>query len=217
MKKHTNKTHHRHNHLIPPSSLQHPPHLFNTNHSQPLHLIFKACFSPNHSTPIRNRKVTILTPTKSQSKYSTIIMILYACTNEKYLIPISVPILPHTTPQDRIIPHIISLHSTNILTVLYIQTTFNFLSLHTLPTPHRYHCLQLNLTPNIPSTTLQLYSSNFLYPANQTPTQTHLTSTSTHTTHHSLHHSNSYSLQSCHTTNTQIHKPHTNHKLSIII
>ena len=104
MKKHTNKPHHRHNHLIPPSSLQHPPHLFNTNHAQPLHLIFKACFSPNHSTPIRNRKVTILTPTKSQSKYSTIIMILYACTNEKYLIPISVPILPHTTPQHRIIP-----------------------------------------------------------------------------------------------------------------
>ena len=81
-------------HLIPPSSLQHPPHLFNTSHAQPLHLIFKACFSPNHSTPIRN---SILTPTKSQSKYSTIIMILYACTNEKYLIPISVPILPHTT------------------------------------------------------------------------------------------------------------------------
>ena len=100
MKKHTNKIHRRHNNLIPPSSLQHPPHLFNTNHAQPLHLIFKACFSPNHSTPIQNRKVTILTPTKSQSKYSTIIMILYACTNEKYLIPISVPILPHTTTQD---------------------------------------------------------------------------------------------------------------------
>ena len=132
MKKHTNKTHHRHNHLIPPSSLQHPPHLFNTNHAQPLHLIFKACFSPNHSTPIRNRKVTILTPTKSQSKYSTIIMILYACTNEKYLIPISVPILPHTTPQDRIIPHTIILHSTNILTVLYKQHSTFFLSTHYL-------------------------------------------------------------------------------------
>ena len=105
MKKHTNKTHHRHNNLISPSSLQHPPHLFNTNHTQPLHLTFKtkySCFSPNHSTPIPN---TILTPTKSQSKYN---MILYACTNEKYLIPISVPILPHTTPQDRIIPHITS-------------------------------------------------------------------------------------------------------------
>ena len=34
-------------------------------------------------------------------------MILYACTNQKYLIPISVPILSHTTPQDRIIPHAI--------------------------------------------------------------------------------------------------------------
>ena len=82
VKKHTNKTHHRHNHLISPSSLQHPLHLFNTNHTQPLHLTFKtkySCFSPNHSTP---RKVTILTPTKSQSKYN---MILYACTNEKYL------------------------------------------------------------------------------------------------------------------------------------
>ena len=108
VKKHTNKTHHRHINLISPSSLQHPPHLFNTNHTQPLHLTFKtkySCFSPNHSTPIPNRKVTNLTPTKSQSKYN---MILYACTNEKYLIPISVPILPHTTPQDRIIPHITS-------------------------------------------------------------------------------------------------------------
>ena len=35
-------------------------------------------------------------------------MILYACTNEKNLILISVPILPHTTPQDRVVPRFIS-------------------------------------------------------------------------------------------------------------
>ena len=136
MKKHTNKTHHRHNNLIPPTSLQHPPHLFNTNHAQPLHLIFKACFSPNHSTPIRNRKVTILTPTKSQSKYSTIVMILYACTNESD--PYIRPYTPtHYTSRQNHTPHYISpFHKRPRCT---IQTTFNFLSLHTLPTPH--HCL----------------------------------------------------------------------------
>ena len=84
-----------------------PTSPFNTNHIQPLHLTFKtkySCFSPNHSTPIPNRNVTILTLTKSPSKYN---IILYACTNENYLIP-SVPILPHSTPQNRIIPHITS-------------------------------------------------------------------------------------------------------------
>ena len=133
MKKHTNKTHHRYNNLISPSSLQHPPHLFNTNHTQPLHLTFKtkySCFSPNHSTPIPNRKVTILTPTKSQSKYN---MILYACTNEKYLIPISVPI--YTPTHYRIIAHTTFLHSTNILPVLYKQHSLTF-SPHTHTTTY---------------------------------------------------------------------------------
>ena len=150
MKKHTNKTHHRHNNLISPSSLQHPPHLFNTNHTQPLHLTFKtkySCFSPNHSTPIPNRKVTILTPTKSQSKYN---MILYAWTNEKYLIPISVPILPHTTG-----PHYISpFHKHPPCT---IQTTLTyFLSTHSchylllitvsITQPHPKHPLHYTTT-----------------------------------------------------------------------
>ena len=143
MKKHTNKTHHRHNNLISPSSLQHPPHLFNTNHTQPLHLTFKtkySCFSPNHSTPIPNRKVTILTPTKSQSKYN---MILYACTNEKYLIPVSVPILPHTTESYPTLHFSIPQTSS-----LYYTNNTHVLSLHTLmplPTPH--HCLYNSTSP----------------------------------------------------------------------
>ena len=165
MKKQTNKTHHRHNNLIPPSSLQHPPHLFNTNHSQPLHLIFKACFSPNHSTPIRN---SILTPTKSQSKYSTIIMILYACTNEKYLIPISVPILPHTTPQDRIIPHTIILHSTNILTVLYKHRYYTRYSIYDTNniqlsfSPHTTYSSSLSLTQRHPKHPLHYTTTLFI-------------------------------------------------------
>ena len=76
----------------PTSPFQHKSHSTTTSH---IHIHASLPTTPN-------RKVTILTPTKSQSK------ILYACTNEKYLIPISVPILPHTTPQDRIIPHITS-------------------------------------------------------------------------------------------------------------
>ena len=52
-KKHPNKTHIRHNNLIPPSSLQHPPHFFNANHTQPLHQN-KICMllsQPLHSHP----------------------------------------------------------------------------------------------------------------------------------------------------------------------
>ena len=196
MKKHTNKTHHRHNNLIPPSSLQHPPHLFNTNHSQPLHLTFKACFSTNHSTPIRN---SILTPTKS---YSTIIMILYACTNEKYLIPISVPILPHTTPQDRIIPHTITIPQTSSLYYTNnIQLSFS---------PHTTYSSSLSLTQPHPKHPLHYTTTLFIklpIPC-QPDTHTNLPYNSPFITH-----SNSYSLQSCHTTNTHMHKPHTNHKL----
>ena len=59
-----------------------------------------ASLQPLHSYPEQ----------KSNHSYSNKITIqilnnMYACTNEKYLIPISVPILPHTIPQDSIIPH----------------------------------------------------------------------------------------------------------------
>ena len=205
-KQDTSQTQQPHSTIItsaPTSPFQHKSRSTTTSHIQ----------SMLHSTPIRN---SILTPTKSQSKYSTIIMILYACTNEKYLIPISVPILPHTTPQDRITPHTIILHSTNILTVLYKQHSTFFLSTHYLLLITVSNSTSPQTSP--PLHYNSIHQTSFTLPTTyQTPTQTHLTSTSTHTTHHSLHHSNSYSLQSCHTTNTHIHKPHTNHKLSIII
>ena len=98
----------------------------------------------NHSTPIPNR---ILTPTKSQSKYST--FCVHALMSNNYLIPISVPILPHTTPQDRII-----LHSTNILTILCKQhLTFSphtiittYSSSLSLTQPHPKHPLHYTIT-----------------------------------------------------------------------
>ena len=165
MKKHKNKTHHRHNNLILPSSLQHPPHLFNcnTNHTQPLHLTFK---TSNHSY---SNKITI--------QIFNNMMIRYACTNEKYLIPIS--IIPHTT----------ILHSTkHPCCTIYKQHSTSF-------SPRTTYSPSLSTSPQMsPSITLQLYSSSYLYPSNQTPTQTHITSTSTHATHHSFHLSNCYSL-----------------------
>ena len=54
----------------PTSPFQHKSHSTTTFHIQN-----KICMLlSNHSTPIPNRKVTILTPTKSQSKYSRIII-----------------------------------------------------------------------------------------------------------------------------------------------
>ena len=139
-------------------------------------------------------------------------MILYACTNQKYLIPISVPILPHTTPQDKIIPHTIILHSTNTLTVLYKQHSTFFLST-------RYLLLITVSNSTSPQTSPPLHYNSIHQTSYTLPTR--------HPHKPTLHPHPHIQLTIHYTTPTPTHynhaiqqiciciRPHTNHKLSI--
>ena len=80
--KHTNKTYHRHNHLIPPSSIsvptspfQYKSHSTTTSHIQ--NKIFMLLYL-NHSTLTPHRKVTILTPAKVNNIMRPLMRSLYS-------------------------------------------------------------------------------------------------------------------------------------------
>ena len=73
----------------PTPPFQHKSHSTTTSHIQ--NKIFMLLSQPLHSHP-KQKGYHSYSNKITQSKYN-----LYACTNEKYLIPISVPILPHTT------------------------------------------------------------------------------------------------------------------------
>ena len=121
----------------PTSPFQHKSHSTTTSHIQ--NKISMLLSQPLHSHP-KQKGYHSYSNTKSQSKYN---MILYACTNEKYLIPISVPILPHTTESYPTLHFSIPQTSS-----LYYTNNTHLLSLHTLmplPTPH--HCLYNSTSP----------------------------------------------------------------------